>query len=215
MRILFRSVLALACLAWAAGAAAQDASKTATDKPAAKAAPAKKGAKAPPDEKAQMEAMMKAGAPGEAHKKLEPMVGTFDVKMTSWMDPSKPPVQSTGTAERKWVLGNRYVEENYQGTFMDQPFTGIGYTGYDNVGKKYVSIWMDSMSTGIMSMKGTGSGNSISETGSMLDPMTAKPMNLKTKMTVTDNDHETFEMWGPAPDGKMYKMMEITYTRKS
>jgi hypothetical protein len=71
------------------------------------------------------------------------------------------------------------------------------------------------MSTGMMDMKGTLTGNAISETGTTMDPMSGKPMNLKSKMTVTDNDHQTFEMWGPAPDGKMFKMLEITYTRKS
>ena len=215
MRIHFQKplVLATALLALTAWAAAQE-KANAPEKPASKASP-KKTAKAPPDEKAQMEAMMKAGAPGEAHKKLEPMVGTFDAKVTMWMDPSKPPTESSGTSERKWVLGNRYVEEQFQGTFMDQPFTGIGYTGYDNVGKRYVSVWMDSMSTGMMMTKGTGAGKTISETGSMLDPMTGKPSNLKTKFTMTDDDHHVFEMWGPARDGKMYKMMEITYSRKT
>jgi hypothetical protein len=194
--------LAATCFAVALGASAQEKAKSAEKS-------------APPDEKAMMEMMAKAATPGEHHKKLEPLVGKFEAKVTSWTDPSKPPLQSTATAERKWILGNRYVEEQFSGTFMDQPFTGIGYTGYDNVGKKYVSIWMDSMSTGVMDMKGTATGNAISETGSMVDPMSGKPMNLKSKMTITDNDHHKFEMWGPAPDGKMFKMLEITYTRKS
>ena len=202
MRMLFRMTLAATCFAVALGASAQEKAKSAEKS-------------APPDEKAMMEMMAKAATPGEHHKKLEPLVGKFDAKVTSWTDPSKPPLQSTATCERKWVLGGRYVEEQFSGTFMEQPFNGIGYTGYDNVGKKYVSIWMDSMSTGIMDMKGTLTGNAIAETGSMVDPMSGKPMNLKSKMTVTDKDHHTFEMWGPAPDGKMFKMLEITYSRKS
>jgi hypothetical protein len=44
--------------------------------------------------------------------------------------------------------------------------------------------------------------------------VTGKPAPLKEKMTYVDNDHLLFEMWGPAPDGKTYKMMEINYTRK-
>jgi hypothetical protein len=31
---------------------------------------------------------------------------------------------------------------------------------------------------------------------------------------MADNDHHTFEMWGPDPTGKVFKMMEIQYTRK-
>ena len=193
--------LALAVLL-SAGAAAQE-----------KAAKGKKAA-APPDEKAAMEAMQKAGTPGEAHKKLDAIVGTFDAKVKMWMDPSKPPEESTGTSENTWVLNNRYVEMKYQGTFMGQPFSGIGYQGYDNVQKKYVGSWMDSMSTGMMTSTGTMTGNVIKTSGMVADPMTGKMCKITSKVTVPDNDHHTMEMWGPDPTGKNYKMMEIEYTRK-
>jgi hypothetical protein len=174
----------------------------------------KAAAQAPPDEKAMMEAMAKAATPGDAHKKLEPFVGTFDAKVTMWADPSKPPEQSTGTSESKWVLGDRWVESQFQGTFMGQPFSGIGYTGYDNVTKQYVGNWMDTMSTGMMVTKGTMAGKTMTMSGSMVDPMSGKAQPFREKVTVADNDHHTMEMWGPGPDGKMYKMMEITYERK-
>jgi hypothetical protein len=181
----------------------------AQEKPAAK-----KAKPAPMDEKAAMEAMQKAATPGDAHKKLEAMVGTFDAKVKMWMDPSKPPEESTGTAENTWVLGNRFVEEKYQGTFMGQPFSGIGYTGYDNVTKKYVGTWMDTASTGMMTSKGTMEGNVMKSTAMMSDPTTGKMTTSTVKTVVADNDHHTMEMWGPGPGGKNYKMMEITYTRK-
>lgn len=170
----------------------------------------------PPDEKAMMEAFQKASTPGEAHKKLEAMVGTFDAKVRMWMDPSKPPEDSAGTAVNNWVLGNRYVEQRYEGTFMGEPFTGIGYTGYDNVQKKYVGVWMDSAGTGMMTMTGAAdaAGKTITSKATMWDPMTGKPSTAEEKFTVVDNDHHTFEMWGKGPDGKRYKMMEIQYTRK-
>ena len=176
-----------------------------------------KAAKAgPPDEKAIMEAMTKAGTPGEPHKKLEPMVGTFDVKMKMWMDPSKPAEESTGKSENKWVLGNRFVQQSYEGTFMGQPFTGMGYTGYDNITKKYTGTWMDSANTATMNTTGKSdaAGKVMTFTGTMIDPVTGKACKLTEKVTVADNDHHMLEMWGPDPTGKNYKMMEINYTRK-
>ena len=178
---------------------------------------AKKAGKAgPPDEKAMMEAMAKAGTPGEAHKKLEPMVGTFDVKAKMWMDPSKPAEESTGKTESKWVLGNRFVQENFEGTMMGQPFSGMGYWGYDNITKKYTGTWMDSMGTAMMNSTGKmdASGKVLTYTSMMNDPMTGKLVKITEKVTVTDNDHHMMEMWGPDPTGKNYKMMEITYVRK-
>lgn len=194
--------LAMAVLApWAAG----------DEKP--KKAAAKGG---PPDEKAMMEMMMKAATPGEQHKKLEPFAGTFDAKLKMWMDPSKPPEESTGTAESKWVLGNRYLEQRYEGTFMGQPFSGLGYTGYDNVSKKYFMNWMDTSTTGVMAMTGKwdAAGKIMTFSGTVIDPMTGKPCKITEKVTVADNDHHSFEMWGPDPAGKNYKMMEVSYTRK-
>jgi len=130
----------------------------------------------PPDQKAMMEAMQKAATPGDAHKKLEPFVGKFDAKVKMWMDPSKPPEESAGTAENKWVLGNRWVEMQYQGTFMGQPFSGIGYTGYDNVAKKYVGTWMDTASTGVMLSSGSMAGKVMTWSGTMSDPMSGKAL---------------------------------------
>jgi hypothetical protein len=174
----------------------------------------KKAPAAPPDQKAMMDAMQKAGAPGEAHKKLDAIVGTFDTKVSMFMDPSKPPDVSTGTSVNTWVLGNRFVEMKYQGTFMGQPFSGIGYQGYDNVQKKYIGTWMDSAGTAMMNSSGTMTGNVMTTSSMMADPMSGKMEKITSKVTVADNDHYKMEMWGTAPDGKNYKMMEIAYTRK-
>lgn len=167
------------------------------------------------DEKAMMEAWAKYMAPGEAHKKLATMAGTWDTTSKMWMQPGAPPTESKGTAVSTMILGGRYLEQRFEGTMMDQPFSGIGYTGYDNGTKKYVGTWMDSMGTGIMHSTGKEEGpGKMSFTGEMDDFMTGKKAHFKQTVTFVDNDHHTFEMWGPDPTGKTYKMMEIRYTRK-
>ncbi|MGW8390389.1 DUF1579 domain-containing protein [Pseudoduganella sp. HUAS MS19] len=180
---------------------------------AVSAAPEKKKAAAPPDEKAAMEAMNKAATPNEAHKKLEALAGKFTVKSKMWMDPSKPPEESDGSAERKWIMGNRYLQESYQGKFMGQPFDGMGVQGYDNVTKKYFGSWIDSFSTGMTLARGTMNGNTIKYKGMMSDPMMGKEVPYTMSMAITDNDHHKLEMWGPGPNGKDMKWMEMNYTR--
>jgi hypothetical protein len=167
------------------------------------------------DEKAMMEMMAKYSTPGAEHKKLEAMVGTWDTTAKMWMDPSAPPRESKGVAENKMALGGRFLEQTFEGTMMDQPFAGKGYTGYDLYKKQYVSTWMDSMGTAIMSATGNvDSSGKLTMTGSMDDPMTGKKMDFKETMTTVDNDHQLFELWMPGPDGKMFKTLEITYARK-
>jgi hypothetical protein len=99
---------------------------------------------------------------------------------------------------------------------MGQPFTGMGYTGYDLYKKHYVATWMDSMGTAIMNTTGSAdaSGKKLTFTGSMDDPMSGKKMNVKEQVTIVDDDHQTFEMWMPDHAGKMFKTLEIQYTRK-
>jgi hypothetical protein len=168
------------------------------------------------DEKAMMEMMAKYSTPGEEHKKLEQFVGMWDTTNKMWMDPNAPAQESKGVAENKMALGGRFLEQHYEGTFMNQPFTGMGYTGYDLYKKQYVGTWMDSMGTTIMTTTGTAdaSGKTMTFTGTMDDYMTGKKANFKEVVTVVDNDHHTFEMWWPGPDGKMFKTMEIQYARK-
>src|SRR5262249_4250209 len=169
-----------------------------------------------PEEKAQMDAMMKAATPGEPHKKLSHMVGMWDATVRMFpTQPGAPVTQSIGTSANKWVLGGRWIQETFNGNFMGMPFSGIGYTGYDNVKKQYVGTWMDNMSTSTMVSTGSMTGDKTYEfTSSMDDPMSGKTMPVKEKLTVVDDDHHGMEMWGQAPDGKRMNMMEIGYSGK-
>lgn len=170
--------------------------------------------KKPPMDPAMMEAMMKAGTPGDAHKNLNALVGSWSTKVTMWMAPGADPMTMDGTSETRWVMGGRYLEERFTGNFMGSPFEGLGYTGYDNVKKQYWGTWMDNMSTGMMMSTGAYDGKVWTFKGTMPDPMTGKDSTIDQKVTFADADHHTMEMWGPAPDGKIFKSMEITYSRK-
>lgn len=164
--------------------------------------------------------MMKAWAafmtPGEPHARLAKLAGAWTVKTKSWMDPSQPPEETTGSCEFRMVLGGRYLEQRFEGTAMGQPFSGIGYTGFDNVRKKYDAYWIDSMGTGMLLMTGSPdkSGRKTVYNGSMIDPANGKKVAIKTVDTEIDADNFLFEMWMSGPDGKMAKSMEMTYTRK-
>src|SRR5215207_6026826 len=99
------------------------------DKPKEPAAPAM-GA-------AEMEAMQKAASPGEPHKRLARMAGDWTMTNKMWMDPSQPPMESSGTMHADVIMGGRYVQSVWSGTFMGQPFEGRGMDGYDNLAKQY------------------------------------------------------------------------------
>ncbi len=168
-----------------------------------------------PEQKAEMEAYTKAGTPGAPHKTLVSQVGTYDLKIKSWHDPKGPATEETGTATRKMILGDRVLVEDVNSAMMGSPFTGQGLRGYDNVSGKHWSLWMDSMSTGVMMSEGTCDGkNACTFTGSWNDPITKGPHKVRMTTRWTSPTTEVFEMYGPGKDGKEMKMMEITYTKK-
>jgi hypothetical protein len=76
--------------------------------------------------------------------------------------------------------------------------------------------WVDSSVTGIMTMTGNydKSGKVLTCSGTMDDVVAKKPSKMKSVATYVDADHVTFEMWMPAPDGKMWKGLEMHYTRQ-
>lgn len=172
------------------------------------------GRQEPPLDRAMMEAMMRAGTPGEPHKKLDVFAGNWNATVRSWVAPGTEPVVMEGTSTTRWVMGGRYLEQRFTGTFFGMPYEGLGYTGYDNVKKQYWSTWMDNMSTSMMMSTGNVDGATWSFTGSMTDPMTGKDGPAETKVVVRDGERHTMEMWAPGPDGKMFRMMEIAYSRK-
>lgn len=187
-------------------------------KPMEKAAKAAKAATKPaaPSQEEMMKAWAAYMTPGEPHARFAKLAGTWTTKTKSWMDPAKPPEESTGTCEFRAVLGGRYLEQRCEGSMMGQPFSGIGYTGFDNMKKKYEAYWIDSMGTGMLVMTGTPEkgGKKTVYTGSSIDPMTGKKVALKSIDTEVDADNLLFELWMSGPDGKMAKGMEMTYTRK-
>jgi hypothetical protein len=181
-------------------------------KSAAKRRPA---AAAPMDQEAMMAAWQRFMTPSEGHRRLEPMVGTWQAKVTFVMAPKAPPAVSEGTSEHRWVLGGRYLEQRFTGSMMEMPFEGLGYTAYDNAVKKYVGTWMDNMGTGIMVSTGTGRprDTQMDFEADAVEP-TGKPVKFLCKMRVQDPDHHSYEMWATGPDGKRYRSLFIEYTRK-
>lgn len=165
----------------------------------------------------EMEAMMKAMAPGEAHKQLARMAGDWTFTNKMWMAPDAPPAESNGTMHAEMILGGRYVQSVWKGNMMGQPFEGHGTDGYDNLSQKHVSSWVDNMGTGILYMTGTcdAAGKVCTASGDMIDPMTNKPGAIKSVTTWTDNDNFKFELFGRDGNGVEMKMMEMMLKRKS
>ncbi|HJW45891.1 MAG TPA: DUF1579 domain-containing protein [Lysobacter sp.] len=179
----------------------------------------KKGATPPEmtaEQKAMMDAWQKAATPGDPHKQLMSQYeGTWTTKQSMWMEPGKDPIVETGKSVNTAVFGGRQLRMDYTSQFMGQPYQGLGFSGYDNITGKYVSTWMDSMSTSLFVSEGEYDPASKTYTyhAQMPDPMKPDTMvPVRNVVRIIDNDHHVFEMY-ETRDGKEAKTMQIEYTR--
>jgi len=170
----------------------------------------------PADAAAIVKAMDKAMDPGEGQKRLNFLVGTFDVKVLIWIDPTKPPNESQATAITTWVLGHRYVQTMLSGFVMGEAWQGIGYAGYDNLAKEYVACYMDTGSTGMEWYKGglDADGKVGKLTATIIDAMTLKPSKLEMRLAIDPGGDHVTSLWQSDATGKMNKIMELQYKRK-
>ena len=174
------------------------------------------GAAGSADKAAMMEKMKKLMSPSDAHKVLEPLAGKWTYTAKFWMDPSGKPEETTGSSENELIYGGRFLKQTVKGTWMGEPFEGAGYTGYDNIRQQYESIWMDSMSTSMMTSTGAydAATKTLTQSGSCSCPLTGeKNRQVRSELLITDKDHNTYSSFMSGPDGKEFKAMEIVYTR--
>ncbi len=158
--------------------------------------------------------MEQMAAPGPQHERMQSSVGTWKTEMKHWMGPGEP-TEATGVSVIKSVMGGRYLEEHFTSNMMGQEFVGHGVFGYDKIKGKYVSVWFDNMSTGLMFMEGTYD----EATKTLTTKGEAEMMpGMKSKMRIVekeiDKNNRVMEMFMTMGEGaEEMKTMEIKYTR--
>ncbi len=169
-------------------------------------------------QKAEQEMMakwMEFMTPGEPHQYLMQSVGDWTSVSEMWMVPGQPSMPTTGRGTIKSIMDGRYVVEEVDGEGMGMQWQGMGVRGYDNLKKKFIAVWLDSMGTGVMVMEGRQSGGVINYRGMGPDVMTGEYVPMRFVEKMIDKDNYEFEMFGPGPDGKEFRTMRMHYTRVS
>jgi hypothetical protein len=170
---------------------------------------------APQDPQKAMDAYMKAGAVTENHAYLNRFAGSWTARTTMWTVPGQPPSTSENMFEGKMILGGRFVSMAYIGTMMGRPFEGVQISGYDNMQKKYVTLWLDDTSTSFFLLAGARDAvkDILNQTGEWADPLGGMTKVRAATRFLNPNEY-VFEQFMILPDGKELKSMEMRCTRK-
>ncbi|HEY0041490.1 MAG TPA: DUF1579 domain-containing protein [Flavisolibacter sp.] len=179
--------------------------------------PSEKKAWVPVDSATAMKKMWEMGTPGAQHAMLAKSNGGWDAEMTMWMAEGSAAQVTKAACTNKMIYDGRYQQSTFKGSFDKMPFEGTSITGYDNSEKMFFSTWMDNMSTGLMTMKGTWdeATKSINLKGKMVCPANGIECEMREVYKIVDDNTHIMEMYGPdMKTGKEFKGMEIKFTRK-
>jgi hypothetical protein len=178
---------------------------------------AEEPAAAPQDPAAMMKLMEEMAQPSPELQKLAPLVGKWTYTGKFFLDPTKSPMESSGTIERKWILGNRFLHESYEGTNFDgKPgFEGRGVMGYDKGLNAFTSAWICTSCTSISNSKGTSdaTGKVLTFTNERYCPIRQKMCKGKNVLHIESDDKVILEGYD-LDGGKETKMMEIVSVRQ-
>ncbi len=165
-----------------------------------------------------IKAFAEASTPGKMHEHLAKGIGEWLGKSTVWMSPDSEPLKSECTSTVTSVMDGRFTKCEIKGEMPGMgPYHAVGYYGYDNVSKEFVSTFIDNHSTGVMNGVGELSrdGKKTTWKYTFHCPITKKPAVLREVETVTGPNTKTLESFGQDPkSGKEFKMMSIQLTRK-
>ncbi|MFQ5749134.1 MAG: DUF1579 domain-containing protein [Planctomycetota bacterium] len=144
------------------------------------------------------------------HKELKNFAGTWDATVA--MQGAEP---SRGVETNTLVCNGLWLLTQFKGEFMGSRFQGHGIMGYDPQKKKYVSVWVDSMSSSLT----VGEGTIDPETKTLTTVMDGPGpdggiVQQKTVETWKDKNHRTVVFSMPIADSKDVTSMTIEYERR-
>jgi hypothetical protein len=144
--------------------------------------------------------------PGPEHEILKKMEGNWDLTMKFGG------MESKGTVTYKMDLGGLWLVSSLESELFGQKFSGRGMDSYDPAKKKYVGLWVDSMSTSPMIMEGTYDKEKKTLTMAGEGPgMDGKPTKYKSVSVMPDDDTINVTMYiGDGTD----PAFTIVYKRK-
>ena len=152
--------------------------------------------------------------PTPHHLAMKEQAGTWTAVVKMYMDPAKPPMESTGTETNTLVAGGLWLKSEIRSEMMGLPFEGYGFFGYDTQAKAHLGSWVDSSGTWMAVTKGT-CAQECREHTLFFDghDEAGRPATYKEVHTQADADHRAMVMFAKGKGGTFHKVMEIAYTR--
>jgi len=155
--------------------------------------------------------------PGPSHNLLNLFAGSWDVTIKFWSSPDGEPQESRGSSQLSWILGGRFLKEDFDGEALGERYQGLGIFGYDSGARLFTTVWLDSLNTALALQKGhyLAEQNKFELTGEVYDPLLGRTKTTRSAIRVISHDNYELTMTDTAPNGAEFRSLEIRYARKS
>jgi hypothetical protein len=154
--------------------------------------------------------------PGPSHRLLDFFVGEWDATISFWNGAQGEPQVSRGKSTTEWILGKRFIKEDFSGELAGEKFQGLGIMGYDNGSRRFTTVWMESTGTALIISHGKylPDANSFEFSAEVYDPLLGKTKTTRSIITISSHDRYRVEVMDQNSKGESYKSFEAVYTRK-
>lgn len=97
--------------------------------------------------------------PPKELKALGWLLGDFTSDLKSFEPGKAEGSPSPGTVKSTMSMGDMYIESRFTADMGGMPMTGVQLTTYDAAKREYVAYWFDSMSPGVLELRGQLKGS--------------------------------------------------------
>ena len=158
---------------------------------------------------------MPSFTPSKEHQMLKKFDGDWEFTSKCFM-PGMDEMEGKGTETCRMTHGGFWSDVEAKGMMASKEWSGRGFVGWDPQKKKYVGVWIDSMTPYVYKFEGDADGQGKTWTFKTqgVDPKTGKETSERMTWEFKDPDHRTMKFFGKDESGKEIQVSEMTYTRK-
>ena len=149
------------------------------------------------------------------HLRLAGLVGNWQGNTRTWFEKGVLADESPMRGKINWILGERFLNYEYEGVLNEKPYQGKMLWAYDLGNEKCQCSWVDTfhMGTGILQSEGQATKNGFEVTGKYGWIGIPAPWGWRTELEIINSDQFIIRAFNISPEGDEAKATETIYHR--